>query len=605
MAGKKKTTGGTGEKNGVELGVGYVTLTTEASKVYDEVEKEFGATEKAAEKTGKEAGKKYGTGFGDTVKKGLKAGGLAVGGAASAGILAGLHDAMTREDLQGSIKAQLGVTDEVAAEIAEGAGKAYASGWGESLEQVGADAAVLAQVIKDVGAGGEIDDLTVKATVMAEKFGQDVAGIANAAGNLVKTGMVDSLDEAFDVMAAGFQSNSKLSEDFLDTIDEYGVQFQALGLNAEDALGLMNQGLAAGARNGDLVADALKEFAILAQDSGSKTVAEGYELMGLKAEEMIKKVAEGGPAAKEALQQVLDSLRAMEDPVEQNTAGVALFGTKWEDLKGAMLGLDPSTATDALGDVSGAAGEMVANAKGFDQIIDGLARTLNESLGEALTPLLPQLEGLADVGLAFFRWLGENPAITGILLGIGAAIGVITAATWLWNAAQLASPAMWIFGLIMLGLVGLVAGIKWLIENWDTAMNFLEAAAVHTINGCIHAFNGLINMLNIAGKGLESILTMGGKLGDWGWGEIPLVDLHDVPGLAVGGTVTHGGTVMVGEQGPELLKLPAGASVIPLDHPAAGSGSGTNITIKQYNPLPERGSKSLQNAGQLIGASLV
>jgi hypothetical protein len=36
-----------------------------------------------------------------------------------------------------------------------------------------------------------------------------------------------------------------------------------------------------------------------------------------------------------------------------------------------------------------------------------------------------------------------------------------------------------------------------------------------------------------------------------------------VPGMQAGGTVQHGGTVLVGEAGPELVNLPSGSQVIP------------------------------------------
>jgi hypothetical protein len=56
--------------------------------------------------------------------------------------------------------------------------------------------------------------------------------------------------------------------------------------------------------------------------------------------------------------------------------------------------------------------------------------------------------------------------------------------------------------------------------------------------------------------------------------------LSAVPGLAEGGTVTSGGTVLVGEQGPEFLNLPRGASVTPL-----GQGGATiNIVVNINNP---------------------
>ena len=40
----------------------------------------------------------------------------------------------------------------------------------------------------------------------------------------------------------------------------------------------------------------------------------------------------GGDSAKEAFQQTISALAGMEDPLAQNTAGVDLFGTMWEDL---------------------------------------------------------------------------------------------------------------------------------------------------------------------------------------------------------------------------------------------------------------------------------
>ena len=53
-------------------------------------------------------------------------------------------------------------------------------------------------------------------------------------------------------------------------------------------------------------------------------------------------------------------------------------------------------------------------------------------------------------------------------------------------------------------------------------------------------------------------------------------------GLADGGTIVQGGQVLVGERGPELLSLPAGATVTPMDSPAlvsrAPGGAQTLIT---------------------------
>lgn len=47
-----------------------------------------------------------------------------------------------------------------------------------------------------------------------------------------------------------------------------------------------------------------------------------------------------------------------------------------------------------------------------------------------------------------------------------------------------------------------------------------------------------------------------------------------MPALANGGIITSAGSVLVGEAGPEILRLPRGASVNPLPRVAAEGGGG-------------------------------
>ena len=47
---------------------------------------------------------------------------------------------------------------------------------------------------------------------------------------------------------------------------------------------------------------------------------------------MSKKFAAGGETAKKAFNETIRGLADMKDPIAQNAAGVALFGTMWEDL---------------------------------------------------------------------------------------------------------------------------------------------------------------------------------------------------------------------------------------------------------------------------------
>ena len=56
------------------------------------------------------------------------------------------------------------------------------------------------------------------------------------------------------------------------------------------------------------------------------------------------------------------------------------------------------------------------------------------------------------------------------------------------------------------------------------------------------------------------------------------------PGMASGGTVVSSGMALVGENGPELLNLPTGASVIPLTGTTGGGGNTINITVTSADP---------------------
>jgi hypothetical protein len=57
-----------------------------------------------------------------------------------------------------------------------------------------------------------------------------------------------------------------------------------------------------------------------------------------------------------------------------------------------------------------------------------------------------------------------------------------------------------------------------------------------------------------------------------------------LPGMAAGGTVTSSGMALIGENGPEILNLPRGATVTPLTGTSGGGGNTINITVTSANP---------------------
>lgn len=286
--------------------------------------------EAAGDDAGARAGEAIIDGLNSTPIVGALAGiGLAAGIALFKGIEAGLS-ANQIEDMFG---ARTGLDEATARKFGAAAGDAYMAAWGDSID---ANMSTAQKALENGLIGGdstqkEIQRTIEQLTAVSDILDEDVAGAAEAAGNMVKNGLAANAEEAFDIIVTGSQNGLNRSEDLLDTLREYSSMFQSLGLDGQEALGLVDQAMKAGARNSDVAADALKEFSIRAQDD-SETTRKAFEDLGLDADLMGSKISQGGETAKEGLDLVLDGLRDIEDPMERNAAGVALFGTMWEDM---------------------------------------------------------------------------------------------------------------------------------------------------------------------------------------------------------------------------------------------------------------------------------
>lgn len=428
----------------------------------------------------------------------LKGAMVALGAAVIAALplaaLAGFSAGLDRVGEKAKLAAQLGLTGADAAKAGKVAGDLYAQGWGESFADAGE---AVKRVTQDIGVSmnsADFKPIANKVMALGDTFDQDLGGTTRAVGQMIKTGLAKDANEALDVIAAGMTKGVDKSEDFLDTLNEYGTQFRKLGLDGATATGLLSQGLKAGARDADLVADALKEFSIRAVD-GSTTSAEGYKALGLEADKLTAQIAKGGPEASRGLDTVLTRLKAMKDPVKQNAAAVALFGTQSEDLGQALYSLDPSTAVAGLGKVKGAAQQMadtmsnnaahkveafkrtVQNTfvEGFASIITagsrlaGPLRTLFAGAGQSLAPFKAEL---GSVGKEFS---GVFSAARPVLKSIG---DVITGAV-LPAYAALASAAMPVLrGLITAVTNGILpaylAFIGTILPHFRTFANFIR-----------------------------------------------------------------------------------------------------------------------------------
>jgi hypothetical protein len=341
--------------------------------------KELDGVADAAADAGADGGKRGGLGLVTGIIAGLATipivGAVAkIAEAAATTLVDAFNSALQIEVRQDRLQALTGISEEDAARFARAAGEAYASNFGESIESNMNVARLALQfdLIDENATTRDAQKVVEGLAGIADVLEEDVGRTATAVTTLLRTGLARSAQDAFDLIAAGASKGLNRNEDLLDTLTEYPVVLERLGLTGQEMLGLISQGMQAGARNTDVAADALKEFQIRATD-GSEASKKGFERLGFSAEEMTAKIAAGGDGAREGLAQVLDGLRAIEDPVQRNAAAVELFGTKAEDLGDALFAMDLSTAAAQFDNVAGAADRM------FDTIADNDATRIQRA----------------------------------------------------------------------------------------------------------------------------------------------------------------------------------------------------------------------------------
>lgn len=267
----------------------------------------------------------------------------------------------------------------------------YANNYGESFSDIGQ---AMAEVTKQLGDmdDASLQNVTESAFALRDTFGYDIPESTRAAKAMVDNFGVSG-EEAMNLIASGAQNGLDYSGELLDSISEYSVQFDKMGLGAEDMFAIFQKGAESGAFNLDKVGDAVKEMSIRVVD-GSDTTKQGFELLGLNADEMAQKFAAGGDTAKEAFNETLDALAAMEDPIAQNTAGVDLMGTMWEDLGPeavtALAEIEEGayTTSDAMNQIKDVKYDDLGSM--FEELKRNV-EVLLIPLGEALLPVLSTL----------------------------------------------------------------------------------------------------------------------------------------------------------------------------------------------------------------------
>lgn len=180
---------------------------------------------------------------------------------------------------------------------------------------------------------------------------------------------------------------------------------------------------------------------------------------------------------------------------------------------------------------------------------------------------------------AVFTWLYENVIVP--VVGFIVAYIQVWAAVFTWLYGNVIQPVFaaigsafgWIYGNVIAPTVGWInSAIGTVGDTVRTIFGGIGDFIGGVFRNLVGVLKGPINtVISFLNQAIDGANLVGGALG---------IHIGHIPMLAKGGTATRGGMALVGENGPEFINLPTGASVIPLDR-AAPTGPGVTVKIKQ------------------------
>lgn len=207
-------------------------------------------------------------------------------------------------------------------------------------------------------------------------------------------------------------------------------------------------------------------------------------------------------------------------------------------------------------------------------VFDSIGRSFQWLYENAILPVVGFVTSAIQGWGIIFQWL-HSSVISPVFSAIGQSFN------WVWG--NVISPVInWISGAI----TNVGNTIRNVFGGIGTFIGNAFQAALGVIRGPI---NGIISLVNSAIRGLNGLRV---TIPDWvpivggqTWG----VNLPTIPMLAKGGMITGAGSVLVGENGPEILNVGRGASVVPLTSdqkrtPVGDQNINVALTVKSEDP---------------------
>lgn len=418
-------------------------------------------------------------------------------------------------------------------------------------------------------------------TNAAMEDGGEKTGLVSGAMEALKEKVTGALPEGLQGLAGGMDGASKsglalvgtmasvvaglakMTLETAETAKEIDIMSQRMGMTVEEYQEwdyvLKRVGTSAEEAQGDLSALAEK-----AKDAatGSGEAAELFAELGVQ----VKNSKGEFKSQNELFEQVIYRLQGVTDATRRNAIASALLSTTGENLVPVlnMTSQELATLKQEAQDTGAVMDEETIGK--FQQLNDAMASfkqsgdTVKNNLAVVLLPILTKL----------FEVIASIPApVLEIVLKIGMVVTTVVLAV---KAVK-----------EMTGALGAAGNAIGKLKDWFNALNPTMAKTVLIVASIVTALIAVLGLIAlIQGKNLDNLSSIGKMQGD--------VQSNITSGLPryAGGTPYHqGGWALVGERGPELVKLPQGTSVTPAAQTKAtlaGAGGDTfYVTIDAKN----------------------
>lgn len=175
--------------------------------------------------------------------------------------------------------------------------------------------------------GDAVDNYASRISAIALTFGKETDEVLNSANSLTKQ-LTGDFSESLRLIEQGFLSGADRGGDFLDIVKEYPAFFREAGLNGEQFISLISQGVQEGVFS-DKSIDLVKEFTLRIREL-PKATKTALNSIGISSQQIRKEIEENGIGA--AFTLVQTQLNKLEDDAPEVGAALAdIFGGPGED----------------------------------------------------------------------------------------------------------------------------------------------------------------------------------------------------------------------------------------------------------------------------------